>query len=49
LCADCHEIYETEALKFKKELSKKYSVPIDGTGTIIHHEIIKIQKEVKEN
>jgi hypothetical protein len=46
LCAECHEIYETEATKFKKEISKKYSIPIDGQGTIIHLDIIKIQKEV---
>eukprot|EP01080_Neovahlkampfia_damariscottae_P001124 gene1124-10638_t len=46
LCSDCHEIYETEAMKFKKELSKKYEIPIEGTGTIIHKDILKIQKDV---
>ena len=46
LCSDCHEIYETEAMKFKKEIAKKYSIPIEGTGTLVNKEILKLQKDV---
>ena len=34
LCAFCHERYETEAVKLRKEISEKYNAPLGGVGII---------------
>jgi 3-methyladenine DNA glycosylase AlkC len=41
LCSECHEIYETEAMKLKKDICDKYNVTINGEGKERDKEILK--------
>ncbi|EFC43608.1 predicted protein [Naegleria gruberi] len=34
LCAHCHEKYETEAFKLRKQISEKYGSPLGGVGMV---------------
>lgn len=44
LCSACHEAYETEAEKLKKQLCAQYKIPVNGTGLVRDAKIVQLQK-----
>lgn len=43
LCVPCHDRYESEANKFKKQIAAMYGVPLHGRGLLADHDLRRIR------